>query len=208
MGLAKVSDQSRALGPGMTRNEIGARAIATSASFLPLCPAYFDHFQALPADLPIGKCKTLWRGSGWANTLMEEKQFCSPSYMVIFRGYHKSKEALAHMRTCYQYDFCKLLLCLLSPFSCKVQILHSIFHKHELVIEYQLRQRLLLQLSVLPSASIPGLQPRRLLGQDMEPASRRMPTSGMQIPGTAQLSLGFGCFTALSSCSLNRMDSA
>lgn len=140
--------------------------------------------------------------------MTEEKQFYSPSYMVIFRGYHRSKEALAHMHTCYRYDFCKLLLCLLSPFSYKVQILHSIFHNHELVTEYQLRQRLLLQLSVLPSASIPGPQPRGLLGRDMEQASWRMPTSGMQTPGTAQLSLGFGCFTALSSCSLNQMDSA
>ena len=83
--------------------------------------------------------------------MMEEKQLCSPSYTVILRGYHRSKEAVAHMHTCYQYDFCKLLLCLLSPFSFKVRILHSIFYRHELVIKYQLRQCLSPRLSAFPS---------------------------------------------------------
>ena len=45
---------------------------------------------------------------------MEEKQLCSPSYMVVLRGYYRSKEALAHMHTYRPGDFCKLLLCLLS----------------------------------------------------------------------------------------------
>lgn len=139
--------------------------------------------------------------------MMEEKQLYSPSYMVIRHGYHKSKAALARIHTCYQYDFCKLLL-RFPPFSFKVQILPSIFYKHELVIKYQLRKRLSPQLSVLPSDSIPAPQPRWLLSRDMEQGGQRMPTSGMQIPGTVQLSLGFGCSTALPSCSLNQADSA
>lgn len=138
---------------------------------------------------------------------MEEKQLYSPSYMVVFPGCHRSKEALACMHTCYQYDFCKLLLCL-SPFSFKVQILRSNICRQESVIKYQLRQRLSPQLSVPPSPSIPAPQPRQLLSQDTAQAGQRMPTSGMQMPATVQLSLSFGCSTALPSCSVKQAGSA
>lgn len=36
------------------------------SSFPSTLSSSFWHFQALTAAFPIGKCKTVWRGSGWA----------------------------------------------------------------------------------------------------------------------------------------------
>lgn len=158
---------------------------------------------------------------------MEEKQLYSSSYMVILCGYHESKEIFTYMHAYYEYDSASYSS--VFSLSFKVNFFCSIFCRHELVIKYQLRQHSVPQLSVFPSASIPALQPRQLLGQDKKPTSQRMPISGMEddqlwngscsalvwkmlssgmpIPSMTQFSLGISCFTALPSCSLNQVDS-